>query len=640
MGNLSKRKRERMLAFLNTLKSQHNDDKTIRALNEIENHLREKKYGLVWEEHMEYVDKKLQDYIPVFCEDDKRKIVSGDSLPYNFIIEGDNLQSLYLLEKTHKGEIDVIYIDPPYNTGNQDFIYNDRYVNKDDTYRHSKWISFMEKRLRLAYSLLAEDGVIFISIDDNEYAQLKLLCDEIFNEHNFLSTHHIQVRYAEKSLADGKPIKPVMEYVLIYAKDATLFDINLPKEEYTEESFRYSIEEKTEGQEVIADDGTRLFVFKPDEWSITKHDVPKMELLKETWVSGTIYTKMSYGQVVRNYIEPRYEIDGRGCLYKIMGRGDDGLGYRYYVGPQRVNATRCKMYSGMPLERVQEIRSGAGSFRDIPLSNFYDFAADFGNIAHEGGVTFNSGKKPVKMLMQLINYHKGKDTVVLDFFAGSGSTAHAVLEANKNDGGNRKFIICTNNEITETDRITYLVEKGFIKKKPRKGTNAEKEWLQELDEFLNSDAFQKLFNSSEYQSMGICRNKTYPRVKTVITGMRPDGTNYPGGGIPANLKYFKCDWIDRKPENHLLSNALCLHVKEMIELQNHIEIDQCKNVVILNKDDFKNTILNKEVYDKTENVWVNQNIIFSSTELELLESKDFKYIPKEFFGQELREVAE
>lgn len=145
MANLSKIKRERMLSFLETLKNQNTDDESIRAFNEIENHLREKKYGLVWEEHTEHVDDMLQENIPIFCEDKNRKIISDASLPFNFILEGDNLQSLYLLDKIYKGIIDVIYIDPPYNTGSEDFIYDDNYVDILDGYRHSKWLSFMQK---------------------------------------------------------------------------------------------------------------------------------------------------------------------------------------------------------------------------------------------------------------------------------------------------------------------------------------------------------------------------------------------------------------------------------------------------------------------------------------------------------------
>jgi adenine-specific DNA-methyltransferase len=188
MANLSKIKRERMLAFLETIKTKHKDDESIRVFSEIENHLREKKYGLVWEEHTEQVDKMLTENIPVFSEVTERKIESNPELPYNFLLEGDNLQSLYLLEKTHKGRIDVIYIDPPYNTTNEGFTYDDKKVDKNDVYCHSKWISFMEKRIKLSKELLSKNGVLFISIDDNEYQNLKTICDEMFGNERFVTS--------------------------------------------------------------------------------------------------------------------------------------------------------------------------------------------------------------------------------------------------------------------------------------------------------------------------------------------------------------------------------------------------------------------------------------------------------------------
>ena len=185
MSNLSQKKREEMLEYLNRLKEIHKDDESRIALEKIETALTEKKYGLVWEEHEEEVDKQLVHNIPVFKEVGERKIVADESNDFNFLLEGDNLHSLKLLEKTHKGKIDVIYIDPPYNTGNKDFIYNDSYVGTDDGYRHSKWLSFMNERLKIAKELLSDEGVIFISIDDNEQAQLKLLCDDVFGERNY-----------------------------------------------------------------------------------------------------------------------------------------------------------------------------------------------------------------------------------------------------------------------------------------------------------------------------------------------------------------------------------------------------------------------------------------------------------------------
>lgn len=144
---------------------------------------KQKKYGLVWEDKPENVEERLREELPVLIEDTSKAIISEDAdAPNHILIEGDNLEALTALAYTHEGKIDVIYIDPPYNTGKKDeFKYNDKYVDAQDDYRHSKWLSFMSKRLRLAQKLLKKTGIIFISIDDNEVAQLKCICDEIFN---------------------------------------------------------------------------------------------------------------------------------------------------------------------------------------------------------------------------------------------------------------------------------------------------------------------------------------------------------------------------------------------------------------------------------------------------------------------------
>ena len=147
-----------------------------------------KQYGLVWENHEEDVEEQLREQLPVLKEVPEHRILSEDKdAPNHILIEGDNLHALTSLCYTHEGKIDVIYIDPPYNTGNKDFVYNDSFVDSEDGYRHSKWLSFMEKRLRIAKKLLSDKGVIFISIDDNEQANLKLLCDEMFGERNYLN---------------------------------------------------------------------------------------------------------------------------------------------------------------------------------------------------------------------------------------------------------------------------------------------------------------------------------------------------------------------------------------------------------------------------------------------------------------------
>lgn len=168
---------------------------------------------------------------------------------------------------------------------------------------------------------------------------------------------------------------------------------------------------------------------------------------------------MSYGQVFQKVVEPRVSSDGFGCLYKVLGRGEDGLGYRYYTGPQKATATRGKMFSGVPLSRVQEIENGTGSLRFKPILCFNDYSADFGNIRHEGGIPFNSGKKPVKMLTHLINLQQDKNCIVMDFFSGSASTAHAVFQQNLNDGGKRSFIMVQIPE--EIEEKNELRKEGF-----------------------------------------------------------------------------------------------------------------------------------------------------------------------------------
>ncbi len=215
MANLSKKRRDKMIQFLETLKEQHSDDESLIAINQIEKELVSKRYGLVWEEHEEHVDVMMRDNIPVFTEVSECEIAEAPGEDYDFLLEGDNLHSLHLLEKTHKGKIDVIYIDPPYNTKNKDFVYDDVYVDMSDGFRHSKWLSFMHSRLISAKILLSDRGCIFISIDDNEQANLKILCDEIFREENFVALIPWRKRTAKSDVPFG--ISQDYESILCYA---------------------------------------------------------------------------------------------------------------------------------------------------------------------------------------------------------------------------------------------------------------------------------------------------------------------------------------------------------------------------------------------------------------------------------------
>ena len=208
--------KQELISKVRELAGLTNDEKS--ALLEL---LNEKKtYGLVWENHEEAVEEQLREQLPVLYEVPERRILSESSdAPNHIIIEAENLHALVTLSYTHAGMIDVMYLDPPYNTGNKDFVYNDSYIDSEDSYRHSKWLSFMEKRLKIAKTLLSEKGVIFISIDDNEQANLKLLCDEIFGYDSFMGNISWQRTYSPRN--DKKGIVREVEYISVYGKAIT-----------------------------------------------------------------------------------------------------------------------------------------------------------------------------------------------------------------------------------------------------------------------------------------------------------------------------------------------------------------------------------------------------------------------------------
>ena len=212
--NLSKLKREHLLDICSRIKNKEMVDVT--EIAELEQFIKSMKYGLNFEQHEEPVDRTLKTHVPIFKEF-KEVINNPESADCNFLLEGDNLHSLKLLEKTHKGRIDIAYIDPPYNTLNEDFVYGDKMLDENDGFKHSKWLSFMKERLQIARKLLADDGVIFISIDDREQAQLKLLCDEVFGEENFVCSFV----WKKNNDAVRKNISKILvlnEYIICYQK--------------------------------------------------------------------------------------------------------------------------------------------------------------------------------------------------------------------------------------------------------------------------------------------------------------------------------------------------------------------------------------------------------------------------------------
>ena len=328
----------------------------------------------------------------------------------NLLIKGNNLLALHTLKAQFRRKVKLIYIDPPYNTGNDSFGYN-------DNFNHSTWLTFMKNRLEVARELLREDGVIFVQCDDNEAAYLKILMDAIFGDTAYATTIYVQVRYSEKTLSEKNDYQKLIEQIHIYHKEK--FSPIKPTEEYSIEKFVWEIIEKSSGQELEL--GSRsVSLFKPGEYEIVEQEA-SLSRLKETWASGTVLKNNASGKFFDQYIGPRVEIDGLGCLYKVKGIGEDGLGYRYFTGPKRVGATKGKFYSGVPTLRLQEMERGEAK-KELVIPNFYNFADSFGNCRHEGGVELRSGKKPEALLKLILELTTKENDIVLDFFCGTGST--------------------------------------------------------------------------------------------------------------------------------------------------------------------------------------------------------------------------
>lgn len=447
MANLSKIKREKMLEYLEKLKKINNDDENIRAITEIENALNEKKYGLVWEEHSEKVDEMLEHNIPIFVEDEERKITANENEAYNFLLEGDNLHSLKLLEKTHKGKIDVIYIDPPYNTGNKDFIYDDSFVDKTDGYSHSKWLSFMEKRLLIARELLSDDGFIFLSIDDNEVFQLKLLCDGIFGENNFIVSLPRQTKKSGKTTGS---FSKNHDYVLVYSKGSL---VNFKMKSHIDKEYKYK-DEFFEERGLYKLNQTLDY----DSLSYSKSLDYPLEIEGEIFYPGSseeLWKMRQSGKYNRADWAWRWSRSLFNFAYKngfvVIKRKKDGSARIYTKTYANVNIEKTNTDGYKIVSQDRTKATSSIEFTENIYSND-NAKKDLKMVGLEKSFDYS---KPISLVKEIIDFHRDKDIVVLDFFTGSGTTGHAVMQLNKEDGGNRKYILCTSNENNICEEVTY-----------------------------------------------------------------------------------------------------------------------------------------------------------------------------------------
>lgn len=473
-------------------------EKKIREANNLSNEdksnllqlLREKKtYGLVWEDSTEDAWEKMKESIPVLKEVESKRIENGSSNPNHILIEGDNLNALTALSYTHEVKIDVIYIDPPYNTGNKDFAYYDDfcdeyrqipYVDREDSYRHSKWLSFIEKRLRIAKQLLSGTGVVFISIDDNELANLKLLCDEIFEEKNFVA--NLIWKSKSGGAHDATAFGVDHEYILCYAKDYSSISLYNDKEAAVTTSYnkidsngkRYALD-RLDKQSLGYVASLDFPIIGPDgKEYIVEHKNPKLKKARWRWSKDTV--KERYDELV--FIYP--------YVYTKNYEKEGGQKPRSILFDERFGRTRT---GSTDLSAI------------IGKQNIFSYP------------------KPVSLLKYILSISSNSSAIILDFFAGSGTTMHATMKLNAEDGGHRQCILVTNNE------------------------------------------------------NNICEEVTYERNKRVIEGYTTPKGEFVEGLKNNNLRYYKVDFKDRE-QTHQSNRKLCHDLKDLLCIKEDINQEQ------------------------------------------------------------------
>jgi adenine-specific DNA-methyltransferase len=443
-----------------------------------------KKYGLVWEDKTEDVEEQLRDNLPVLKEVKDKAIINGVDNPNHILIEGDNLHALTALTFTHEGKIDVIYIDPPYNTGNKDFKYNDSFVDKEDSFRHSKWLSFMDKRLKIAKRLLSDNGAIFISIDDYEVGQLKLICNEIFGESNFVGQWNWFKSATPPNLSHK--IKKNVEFILGYEKikNNTKYK-GIQKDSKSDDPI-------TKPQNTL-----KVLTFPPNTINFKNEN---FQLQAGIYGTEKYPNKLLNDLIVENHTNTN-EVSFENRFVWTQPKLDEEL-----ANSTIINCSKTTVISYKKQNYSEEVPPNL-----IDESVGVDTTEEAGKSLYEiFGEKMFDYPKPVSLIKYLLSFKE--NPIILDFFAGSGTTLHATMELNAEDGGNRQTIIITNNEIdakTEKDLLEKGIEKG----------------------------------SEEFENYGICQAVTYERNKRVIEGY----TNSKGvefeGLKNNNLRYFKSEFV-------------------------------------------------------------------------------------------------
>ena len=433
-------------------------EELLKIIEKQEKELDLKKYGLVWdrEKEPEQVVLDCENNLPVL-KIIKEKQIKTDNSDDNILIEGDNYHSLTCLNYTHKEKIDLIYIDPPYNTGKEDeWKYNDKFIDKNDRYKHAKWLNMMEKRLELAKNLLKEEGVIFISIGEQELANLNLLCGKVFGHENFLT---IMARRMKAGSNQGRFFAPSCDFIVCYAKnkiriDTSNFYDEIDEDSYTKEDENGKYEEKGLFQSSLETRmNLRYYIQCPDGSLV----IPPGKTLPQQKKEG-----ISVSSAI-NGIDKQWR-----WSYETLNSNKHLLVFKETKNSplldQDGNKSKYNIYVKSYLETRKE--KGVKPRNFLVDKNFLNSRAT--NHLKNLGLDFPYSK-PKELIIHLIKItHSPKDAIILDFFAGSGTTGEAVLELNQEEKSQRKFILCTNNEGQIAKEVCYprleKIIKGYAKK--------------------------------------------------------------------------------------------------------------------------------------------------------------------------------
>lgn len=378
----------------------------------------ERQLGLVWERpeaeggELEADASVNADFVALELDP---ALSHGDAPWRDLIIEGDNHDALRYLRMTHAGRIRCIYIDPPYNTGNRDFVYNDRFVDRSHRFRHSLWLEFMHRRLRLARELLAEDGVIFVSIDDNELFRLGMLMDQVFGESGFVANVIWQKVYSPKNTAQH--FSDDHEYLLVYAKDRSRWRPNpVPRNESQIKAYKNP-------------DNDPRGVWKPGDLSARNYYGAGTYAI--TTPSGRLIDSPPPGMYWRVSKDKLEELDRDGRIWWGKGGGNVPA-IKRFLSEVRTGVVPQTLWSYEEVGHTQDAKKQL-----LDVLNF-DRSEDV-----------FSTPKPVQLMERVLQVATNPEDLVLDFFAGSGTTAQAVARLNARDGGQRRYILVSNTEATD-----------------------------------------------------------------------------------------------------------------------------------------------------------------------------------------------